>query len=1249
MTERSSDSISNTISKLSSIENDPVKTVPPVIERPITNEMIRRGDRILDTYTVVSDAINGGMGSVWKVHHDSWDTDLAMKRPQPKYFAEGSAKRKAEFIRECEAWIGLGLHPNTVSCYYVREIGGVPTVFSEWMENGSLGDRIRDGSLYEGSEDEVSERLLDIAVQFAEGLRYAHESEEHLVHQDVKPDNVLLTKEWDAKVSDFGLARARKSLQDDRDESSPDHFVQRSGYTPAYCSSEQYEGRPLSIRTDIYSWAVSVLEMYLGKRQWKNGTEAGRNCAEYYDRCCVPMPAGLREVLTQCLAENEEERPQNLAPVIGKLKETYRKTVGVDYLRPKPEAVSSTADALNNRALSWLDLGRPDTAVQVLKDAMEADSGAADPVYNYALLSWRRGDLSDEECIAFLHEHGTDGEEDIYRERGVSEWGHESDGILMETTELHDYDRSPFWELELAALHRSAEPGTFAVQTMNDDFFQFEYSSEKNRWTVRAMDCYRDPSVLIRKGSTEFEWFDFMGDKLYLQKWNEDVACGEEHCPRDLRFVRPHGKIRAVSAADGTVSLYDSSLQKIKDIRADIGDIEDDLCIGTAGDDLFICTFDAVLFIDTGSEEIRTVFHTEGNDCIADAELQGDRLYVLTDSAIAVLDTGGFETEKIRLHGQAESAFTVMAGGEHIVTAETSDPVYHDDTTCILRVYSVRQKRCVLTERFPEFEDFTENETFRRDNGPFLFATGDDTFSLVFSAKSRSRERRSSLMNYRGGRIFGSHFLFVENFRIPEPGDKCEWRLSKARSTKENIETARLFESQLQKARSAFEDKDIHTCMEYLEACYAMQGFRENDRLRRLNRTAGQGRKIQSVRYIRPYEEAAGLQQAEEKHLVSTDQMLIRTGSEGSVRYELRNWETGELLQEYPAEEDTVFACIASSQCAAYAIESIAEDCFILHRMDLKEGTSSRRRICASINRDGITAASDGRRVLIDSGRRMRIAVSEDAGPRITFGSNTDRTGLYSPVFTGDGRYVCTSAGFAGRDHGDGLLIYPADSFFTAETGQESTWSSPGIFEQITVNEDGTVAAALSGHHLPFVFCPDKERKEMFRAQCGHTSQYVFFIPGGSGIIALGEDGSAGLFMPRSREDYVLYAREKGNEMPPEGFRYDPVPQQYVRYTAAGPVLTKDAPLEDSFVRLKMTQKITPAAEMTTGPGMSANSDGTAFLDASAGLWVIDYVYAEEEEDGFLTWGRTVKGKDPAKDNRPEKKGLFARLFKGRS
>ncbi|MCR5794581.1 MAG: protein kinase, partial [Solobacterium sp.] len=200
----------------------------------LSNEAIVKGDELLGSYTVLSDALHGGMGSVWKVHHSSWNTDLAMKRPQPRFFEQAGSERKAQFIAECESWIGLGLHPDIVSCYYVREIGGVPSVFSEWMEEGSLKDRIRDGSLYEGSETDVQLRILDIALQAASGLVYSYAK--GLIHQDVKPGNILLKKDWDAGIADFGLARAESHLRS--------HSRSAYGYTPQYCPAEQAAGEP---------------------------------------------------------------------------------------------------------------------------------------------------------------------------------------------------------------------------------------------------------------------------------------------------------------------------------------------------------------------------------------------------------------------------------------------------------------------------------------------------------------------------------------------------------------------------------------------------------------------------------------------------------------------------------------------------------------------------------------------------------------------------------------------------------------------------------------------------------------------------------------------------------------------------------------------------------------------------------------------------------------------------------------------
>ena len=79
------------------------------VDDSLSNERITKGTFLLETYDVISDAVKGGMGSVWKVHHNSWDTDLAMKRPQPKYFAEGSDRPAGEIHlpKEDDNHVGL--------------------------------------------------------------------------------------------------------------------------------------------------------------------------------------------------------------------------------------------------------------------------------------------------------------------------------------------------------------------------------------------------------------------------------------------------------------------------------------------------------------------------------------------------------------------------------------------------------------------------------------------------------------------------------------------------------------------------------------------------------------------------------------------------------------------------------------------------------------------------------------------------------------------------------------------------------------------------------------------------------------------------------------------------------------------------------------------------------------------------------------------------------------------------------------
>lgn len=375
--------------------------VPFVIEKGIT---------FLDSYQVQSEAIEGGFGKVWRVHHLNWDIDLACKQPRADKFT--NELQKENFIRECEEWMKLGLHPHIVSCYYVREVGGIPSIFSEWMSGGSLEDWIKSGRLYKGDSQEILSRILDIAIQFERGLHYAHE--QRLIHQDVKPANLLLTEEEDAKVADFGIAKARASLNseeiDDETFEIDGTVMSASGaYTPAYCSSEQLGNKKLTRRTDIYSWAATVLEMFLGSRPWHIGVVAGSGCEDYFEmEMRTTMPPGMKTLLARCLAEKPNDRPHNFAEIDAALLVIYKGEMGEKYPRPQPKAAKETAESLNNQALSYIDIGKNKKAEAAWRKALTLKPNHAESIYNQSLYQWRTGKIDDVQTLAILADNPSD-------------------------------------------------------------------------------------------------------------------------------------------------------------------------------------------------------------------------------------------------------------------------------------------------------------------------------------------------------------------------------------------------------------------------------------------------------------------------------------------------------------------------------------------------------------------------------------------------------------------------------------------------------------------------------------------------------------------------------------------------------------------------------------------------------------------------------------------------------------------------
>jgi WD40 repeat protein/serine/threonine protein kinase len=357
------------------------------------------GDVILDLYEVTDLLGEGGMGQVYKVRHRAWDLDLAVKTPRTEVF--GAAEGAANFVREAQTWVNLGLHPHTVSCYYVRTLGGIPRLFAEYVNDGSLADWIHTKKLYAGSMEQIYARILDIAIQFAWGLHHAHE--QGVVHMDVKPANVMMTASGVAKVTDFGLAKARAGASQHAaaGTAGASILVSTGGMTPAYCSPEQAAGLPLSRKTDVWSWGLSTLEMFAGEVTWLAGQAASEALEGYveanFEAPAPRMPPALVLLLRRCFSADPAARPRDMKEIEEVLRAVYAELCRRPYARAQPSPATLTAESLNNRALSYLDLGMESDATEAWSAALQADPQHIESLYNQGLCLWRRGELIDEE------------------------------------------------------------------------------------------------------------------------------------------------------------------------------------------------------------------------------------------------------------------------------------------------------------------------------------------------------------------------------------------------------------------------------------------------------------------------------------------------------------------------------------------------------------------------------------------------------------------------------------------------------------------------------------------------------------------------------------------------------------------------------------------------------------------------------------------------------------------------------------
>ncbi|MBI3926799.1 MAG: protein kinase [Armatimonadetes bacterium] len=369
----------------------------------------KAGDVLFGRFEILDRIGKGGMGAIYRVNYWDWGQEMAVKVPHRSLMKDREARER--WIVEAHTWVGLGVHPNIVRCWFVREWQGVPLLFLDYITGGSLGDWMGSGCLR--TRDWPS--ILNFAIQACDGLAYAHSF--GLIHRDVKPGNLLIGPDEQLLVTDFGVVK--RGLED-KTAASPEAVLAGAGSasltgstllgTPAYAAPEQWKLEKVGPTADVYGLAVVIYEMCCGRLPFEYG-EGGLHDLLLGHLLMLPpdpaqfnpeIPEALKQAILGCLAKEPSARPQSMADLRRQLCDAYRQETGQEYPRETPEPGPQRGDGLNNKAVSLWYLGKDQEAFKVWAQAAQLDALHPETVFNRSMLRWRQGQLTREEVLRRL-------------------------------------------------------------------------------------------------------------------------------------------------------------------------------------------------------------------------------------------------------------------------------------------------------------------------------------------------------------------------------------------------------------------------------------------------------------------------------------------------------------------------------------------------------------------------------------------------------------------------------------------------------------------------------------------------------------------------------------------------------------------------------------------------------------------------------------------------------------------------------
>lgn len=267
--------------------------------------MLRPGMIISDRYEIIDSVGSGGMADVYKAKDQRLNRFVAIKILKDEYSSDTTFVNK--FRGEAQSAAGLS-HPNIVNVYDVGDDKGLHYIVMELVEGITLKRFIeKKGKL------EVKE-AVGIAIQIAQGMEAAHDN--HIIHRDIKPQNIIISRDGKVKVTDFGIAKASNS----------NTITSNAMGSVHYLSPEQARGGYSDEKSDIYSLGVTIYEMLSGKVPFAGDNNVSVAMLHIQGEAMTlreldsSIPLSIDKIVQKCMQKKPERRYHSASELIVDLK-----------------------------------------------------------------------------------------------------------------------------------------------------------------------------------------------------------------------------------------------------------------------------------------------------------------------------------------------------------------------------------------------------------------------------------------------------------------------------------------------------------------------------------------------------------------------------------------------------------------------------------------------------------------------------------------------------------------------------------------------------------------------------------------------------------------------------------------------------------------------------------------------------------------------------------------------------------------